>query len=284
MKKYLIVNADDFGLNREVNEGIIYGFRNGIITSASLLINREGLGDALEKIKENPRLDIGLHLNIFRGRPLTELKYLVKKDGEMVSDILLFLLKIAMNKKTVRAEIYQEFEAQIKKALENGVIISHLDTEKHIHMFPFVFKIVIELAKKFNIGAVRFPFESHWALAIPYPRQLPKLFFGNFFYRINKRIIKASGVKTSDYFYGVSLSGRYSEENFHRFLNILRPGVSELSCHPGLVGGKISYYIDKFRQKELDVFTSESVKKHLAELGIEAVNFKFISDYYEWEK
>lgn len=284
MKTYLIVNADDLGLNLEVNEGIIKGFKNGIVTSASLLVNREGFSDALKKIKENPGLDIGLHLNIFRGGPVSSLKFMVKKDGNMIGNILLFIFKIIRNKKLAGREIYQEFEAQIKKALENGVVISHLDTEKHIHMFPFVFGIVVDLAKKYNIKAVRFPFESQWAFSFPYPRQAPKLFFGKFFCRISKRMLKASGLKAPDYFYGVSLSGRYTEKNFKRFLGILKPGVSELSCHPGLAGRRAYYYIDRFRQDELNVLTAESVKKFLAEKGISLANFSILSNLNEREK
>lgn len=281
MDKKLIVNADDFGLSQEVNGGIIHCFKNGIVTSASLLVNREGFDDAIEKIKENHDLDIGVHLNIFRGRPLTGLKYLVRKNGEMAGNILFFMLKILMNKKSARCEIYQEFEAQIKKAMESGVVISHMDTEKHIHMFPFVFDIVADLAKKYNIGAVRFPFESQWAVPIPYMRQLPKLFFGKFFCRISKRILKASGLKAPDYFYGVSLSGKYSEKNFELFVGRIRPGISELSCHPGFLPKTISYYIDNYREEELIVLTSSFVKEHLFKKGIKLVNFKIFENKNE---
>ena len=71
----LIVNADDFGLNKCVNRGIIKAFNNGIVTSASLLVNRNGYEDALKNISENPKLGIGIHLNVFRGKPLTNPKY-----------------------------------------------------------------------------------------------------------------------------------------------------------------------------------------------------------------
>ena len=67
MKKYLIVNADDFGLNKAINDGIIDSFRNGCVTSTSLMTTENGFEDAIEKIKGNPSLDIGIHLNIVSG-------------------------------------------------------------------------------------------------------------------------------------------------------------------------------------------------------------------------
>lgn len=281
MKKYLIVNADDFGLNQEVNSGIVYCFKNGIVTSASLLVNKEGFDDAIEKIKENPDLDIGVHLNVFRGRPLTRLKYLVRKNGEMAGNVLFFMFKILMNKKQAYKEIYKEFEAQIKKALENGIVISHLDTEKHIHMFPFVSEIVLNLAKKHNIRAVRLPFENKWAINNPMFRQLSKLVFSKFLCRISKELFIRSGLEFPDYFYGVSLSGKYSEKNFELFIGRLRSGISELSCHPGFLPKTSLYYIDNYRKEELNVLTSDIIKESLFKKGIKLANFKIFENYHE---
>ena len=101
MEKYLIVNADDFGLSKEVNGGIIDSFRNGCVTSASLIVTETAFDDAVEKIKENPSLDIGIHLNITRGR--------VKQNL-----VLLFLNRL-LRGKAVREKIYREFESQIQK-------------------------------------------------------------------------------------------------------------------------------------------------------------------------
>lgn len=278
---YLIVNADDFGLNQEVNNGIVYCFKNGIVTSASLLVNREGFYDAIIKIKKNPDLDIGVHLNIFRGRPLTGLKYLVRKNGEMAGNVLFFMFKILMSKKQAYQEIYQEFEAQIKKALENGLKISHLDTEKHIHMFPFVSEIVLDLARKYNIKAIRLPFENKWAINNPLLRQLPKLVFSKFLCRISKELFIKRGLKFPDYFYGVSLSGRYSEKNFELFIGRLKPGISELSCHPGFLPKTVLYYMDNYREEELNVLTSDIVKESLFKRGIKLSNFKIFENYHE---
>ena len=65
--KRLIVNADDFGLSRSVNEAVIRAHREGILTSASLMVNESGFDEAVRLAKENPRLGVGLHLTLLMG-------------------------------------------------------------------------------------------------------------------------------------------------------------------------------------------------------------------------
>ena len=60
--KRLIVNADDFGYTHGVNAGIIRGFRDGIITSTTIMANGAAFEDAVDYAKENPSLGVGIHL------------------------------------------------------------------------------------------------------------------------------------------------------------------------------------------------------------------------------
>src|SRR5476649_2492365 len=63
MKK-LIVNADDFGRSSPINQGIIEAHQNGIVTSASLMTDRDAFDEAVQLAEANPRLGIGLHLDL----------------------------------------------------------------------------------------------------------------------------------------------------------------------------------------------------------------------------
>ena len=281
MKKYLIVNADDFGLNKKVNDGIIDAFKKGIVTSASLLVNGEGFSDALEKIKENPYLDIGLHLNVFRGRPVSKPSHLVGKNGNLMENPVLFVFKILFRKGKIANEIYNEFDEQIKKALNSGIKISHLDTEKHLHIFPFVFKIILELAQKHGIKAIRFPFETRWAIKKVSFRQRVKLYFMGFFYRMNKEMLKNSSIKSPDSFFGVSLSGKYSLNSIKEFISKISDGVNELSCHPGYKSNADNSYISKHRDTELAVLTNQETKDYLKKNNINLINFNI---FYSHDK
>ena len=64
----LIVNADDFGRSRSINEAVIRAHREGILTSASLMVNEPACGEAVALARENPDLCVGLHLSLLCGR------------------------------------------------------------------------------------------------------------------------------------------------------------------------------------------------------------------------
>jgi len=79
----LILHSDDFGLHKEINRAILEAARQGALTSTSLLVNGLAAVDAMEEVKSYPRLGTGIHLNIVRGRPLSnpeEIPTLVNHD------------------------------------------------------------------------------------------------------------------------------------------------------------------------------------------------------------
>src|SRR5260221_10113726 len=63
----LIVNADDFGRSHSINEAVIRAHREGILTTASLMVNEPACGEAVALARENPRLGVGLHLTLVLG-------------------------------------------------------------------------------------------------------------------------------------------------------------------------------------------------------------------------
>ena len=82
--KRVIINADDFGLIQGVNEGIIRAYREGVLSSATLMANAPGFEHAVELAGQNKDLGVGVHLNILRGMPLSESRHvesLMTKEG-----------------------------------------------------------------------------------------------------------------------------------------------------------------------------------------------------------
>ena len=59
-----IFNADDFGISRGVNAAIVKAHKEGILNSASLMINQKYAKEAINFAKEMPELEMGLHINI----------------------------------------------------------------------------------------------------------------------------------------------------------------------------------------------------------------------------
>ena len=66
-RRRLIVNADDFGRSRSINRAVLRAHRDGILTTASLMVNEPGFTEAVEMAKDNPRLGVGLHLTLLCG-------------------------------------------------------------------------------------------------------------------------------------------------------------------------------------------------------------------------
>src|SRR6187549_3013840 len=66
-RRRLIVNADDFGRSRSINEAVVRAHREGILTTASLMVNEPACADAVALARQNPRLGVGLHLTLLCG-------------------------------------------------------------------------------------------------------------------------------------------------------------------------------------------------------------------------
>jgi YdjC-like protein len=64
--RLLLVNADDFGMYSSTNEGIIRACREGIVRSTSLMMPCPGAPRAIQLLKENPEIRIGVHLSVVR--------------------------------------------------------------------------------------------------------------------------------------------------------------------------------------------------------------------------
>jgi predicted glycoside hydrolase/deacetylase ChbG (UPF0249 family) len=134
--KYLITNADDFGFTRDINAGIVEAHRRGILTATTLMATGPAFENAVELARQNPDLDVGVHL--------------VLVDGEGFPPTiprLLFSLS--------RIRIYDELVRQVRKVLDTGLKPTHLDTHKHTHLLPQVFNAVTRIAEEFQIPWVR---------------------------------------------------------------------------------------------------------------------------------
>lgn len=66
--RLLIVNADDFGCSRGVNRGVVEAHERGIVTSASLMVNRPAASEAAEYARKHPEIAVGLHVEVRRWR------------------------------------------------------------------------------------------------------------------------------------------------------------------------------------------------------------------------
>lgn len=122
----IIINADDFGLSKGVNFGIVESHLNGVLSSTTMMVTMPAAEHATRLMKFVPNLGVGLHLNISLGQPLTKGKTIVDSENQLIKPQNLGDKKYAVE------EVYQEFKAQYKRFIElTGQKPSHFDT----HLF-----------------------------------------------------------------------------------------------------------------------------------------------------
>jgi hopanoid biosynthesis associated protein HpnK len=279
MKK-VIINADDFGLSKGVNEGIILAHQKGILTSTSLITNMPGFAQAVELAKQNERLGVGLHLNIVRGQPFSpvdRVESLLNKEQNFFSNIFIIVRKL-WSKKIKKQEIELEFRAQIEKALENNLQISHFDSEKHIHCLPSLLRIVLKLGREYNIKKLRYI--NEYCLS-PRLFQSAKSVFASLSCSSMKEQIMENGVSIPDRSYGIGKSGLMSSSRIKKILSKLKDGVTEIMVHPGFMTQELmdlekeigSFYINKYREKELKALLDKDLKQIIKDEEISLINF-----------
>jgi chitin disaccharide deacetylase len=156
----LIVNADDFGLTEGISRGILAAHRTGIVTSTSAL----AIGPAYPKVApwlcDEPRLGVGVHLAAVGEDPplltAAEIPSLVGRRGHLSPGYAGFLARAAAGR-IDPDDLRREFSAQLALVQELGVPITHLDAHQHIHLWPLVCRVVLDLATRHEIPAVRVP-------------------------------------------------------------------------------------------------------------------------------
>jgi len=212
----IILHSDDFGLHQEINRAILEAAGQGVLTSTSLLVNGLAVEDALEEVKSYPRLGVGIHLNIVRGRPLTdpvEIPSLVDRNGLFLNSAGRLLMKSFLGLLS-SDEIYREYRQQILRMIDQGLRPTHFDGEKHTHLLlPEAIQALQNLMDEFNIRKVRTINESPVNRVIASTgiglggdiRQRLKLLF------LESRTKKAcelwSNFKSPDFSFGVLMSG-----------------------------------------------------------------------------
>jgi len=218
----LVVNADDFGFTRDVNRGIVEAHQQGILTATTLMATGTAFDDAVRLAHENPALDIGVHLVLVGDTPFPS------TVGRLVKEVVLG-----------RIPIYDELRKQVIRVLDSGLRVTHLDTHKHTHLLPPVLRAVARLSEEFAIPFVRRPFDfTGSAQNIPIKKELTAKAFllvrGEF-----ERELAKHGCRSTDYFAGFRITGRYNAGELVRIIQALPEGTTEFMCHPGVLGDEL---------------------------------------------
>jgi hopanoid biosynthesis associated protein HpnK len=280
--KELIINADDFGLSRGANKAIIKTWREGVLTSASLMVGGGAFTEAVSLAKENPGLQVGLHLTLVQGRailPHDGFPSITDRQGNFTNDPVQAGMRYFFVK-ALRKPLHREIEAQILKFRESGLPLSHLDGHLNIHMHPTVFDILLELMPRHGISSFRLSRERLGVdLALSPRRRLGKMADAFIFAKLAARCrpeLDRLGIGYSVEVKGLLNSGRMTEDYLLKALDILQECLTEIYFHPGCrPDDELRHWMPDYRhEEELAALISSGVKEKVKALGIRLRNYR----------
>jgi hopanoid biosynthesis associated protein HpnK len=242
----LIINADDFGLTSGVNRAVAELHQAGLLTSATLMARAAATAEAIQIALATPSLGVGCHVVLVDGVPIlsprSEIPNLADPiTGRFRPSLVPFLGAIhrywpRMAASPMNKEIEAEASAQISLLQSRGVHLTHVDTHKHVHMFPAVLRPVLRAARAAGIRTVRNPFEPAWSLhATPHAPRLRRVQV-SLLRRLEPafhRLVAEEGFTTTDGAIGVLATGSLDAATVNSLLQQLPPGTWELVTHPG---------------------------------------------------
>lgn len=258
MRKKVIINADDFGYKKEINHAIYCSWQSGLITDTTLMATGPEYDHAKEIILADADFskNIGVHLNLTSGIPLTEpiqrckrlvkngtfTKFLLKKKWE------LFPLS-ASEKKAIEVEITE----QLDKVIHSGIKITHVDSHQHVHTNIRILPIIIKVCKKKGIHKIRI-----------YKNIVDRGFIRNTWYGLFNRRLRREGMVTADYFGNLS---EYHEQSV--------TGVLEMMVHPDIDrnGNIVNRVISKDNNVHGNILESEVQRAGLLK-NFEVISYK----------
>ncbi len=276
--KQLIVNADDLGLTAGVNRGILRAFQEGIVTSASLLVTGSAFEEAVNLARENPELDVGLHVTLVEERAVLgreALPTLVDETGRFPRTSGEFFRRAFLGRISWD-EVEREIAAQIARFQKTGLRLSHLNSHQHLHMFPPVFQIVRRLTRRMDNVCIRNP-GGPW-------RKSPGVRMERWVQQVGLNMVCLSAralhgsplPEMPDGMYGFDVGGCLTRSVLEQILRKIPDGLYELICHPGEDDAetrtRYSHWGYRWAE-ELEALTAPETRVVLEKQGIALTSF-----------
>jgi predicted glycoside hydrolase/deacetylase ChbG (UPF0249 family) len=280
--KYLIVNADDFGMSSGVSRGILQAHAGGIVTSTTALVNAPGAGDALALASRVPGVGLGLHLNLSFGQPVlppAQVPSLVGPDGRFFSGDRLLAAMKRFRKQDIERELRAQFAHFVGLA---GRPPDHLDSHQFIACLqPAVFAAMLELAASaqvpirdpgdfLDVGRLeRFLQRVSAENAGTGPDFRDFVDLPDTLSALRRHL---PPFRSPDVFHYQFYGSGARPEVFLDFLGALRDGVTEVMCHPGYADGLGDAYCWP-REHELAILLDPHLRRAIEDHGAQLVSF-----------
>jgi chitin disaccharide deacetylase len=265
----LIINADDFGMCHDQNEGVMTGLQHGLFTSSTILVTCPWFEEAANFARTNPAADLGVHLTLnaewdnYKWGPVLGARAvpsLVDERGYLWQTVPLVYEHARLD------HVEAELRAQIEKALAAGIDVTHLDNHMGtLHLRADYHEIYARLADEYRLP-----------LRLVSRNQMRAQGMGAILDQLD-----AAAVVTTDHFvfHGPSAVAE-TESYWTNLIRALKPGLTEILCHPALARDELkSCARDPFqREADFRYFTAEETRQLIADEGVELVGYRKLRD------
>jgi hypothetical protein len=275
VKRSLIVHADDAGMSHSVNLATIEAMEKGIVTSTSILVPCPWFGEFAAYARKHPDRDYGIHLTLtsewelYRWGPVAprdQVPSLVDKDGYLWRDNG----PVDANVKLKEAEI--ELRAQIERARQFGVPVSHLDTHMGTLLSrPDLLELYVNLAIEYNLPIMFTTQATDPRMQLAYPALRGRA----------KQLLDALDHHHLPVLASVVMLYQSGEHDVRkgRYLNAfekLPDGVSEVIVHCGIDNAELSAITSSATLRDSDrrIVTDPEMRADLERLGVSLTNWK----------
>lgn len=272
----IIFNADDFGRSTGINTAVVRAHRQGVLTSASLMVNEGGFEEAVELARENPALAVGLHIVVAQGRSALsrkEIPHLVNEQGYFPSDLLRIGFRYHGDRE-IQEELKRELIAQFERFAATGLPLSHVDGHLHMHLHPTVFNLLLPLAKKYGAKGIRVPRDELWpALRQGRRRAATKIAWAIIFGLLCRWCLKRlrnQGLIVTHRVYGLMQTGQMQQDYVIGLLKRLDVPTAEFFFHPAEDARSEALGPNR---ADLETLLSPAVRRVIQELRLELATY-----------
>lgn len=265
----LVINADDFGYFPEVTRGIVECVQAGSVTATSIIVHRDTPQGVFDSARSLAGVDIGVHLNLTHGSPLTPA--LGNRIDRFPSKFS--LLQQLLSRQVSLKTISDEWAAQMETVRDQGIEIRFLNSHEHLHMFPGLFSRFTALARQFSVDWIRVC-KPEWS------------FTGTQGHWLRTAVFAATGSSkpvpkdlNAARLVGIAPSGRLHLEYIRSLVETFQPGRTyELMCHPGHPSSRASASLSDYHDwsGELGLLTGPHLPALLKQANVRLCAFSQI--------
>ena len=293
MDKYLIINADDYGMCHSANMAVADLFGKGGITSATIMTPCSWAKEAGKWAAEHPEYAVGVHLTFtsewgnYRWSPLAQGDTSSLRDREG----FMYYESDEFEKNCDVDQVEKEIRAQIERFKSFGVTPSHIDNHMgslygietgRFELLNLTLAIAGEYGLPFRFPGTFVPqMFSNDTLAVKIDLDMIKMFYDKVL-----AFAKANGVAMPDYLIPGEWNGPQNDsyENFKEYIYELYRsfpnGVTETYIHPALESDELKAISGAWHRRvwEHKLFSDPQTLQHIKACGIQLINYRDLAE------